>query len=83
MRKAGVDSQPVEKGSSRACSFPPQVSMRCATVFTSALVNAGVAPELRMKLTGHTTEAAHRGYTHLEMESLRAAIGKLPTIAQR
>ena len=31
-----------------------------------------------MKLTGHTTEAVHRGYTHHEMESLRAAILKLP-----
>jgi integrase len=50
--------------------------------FTSALANAGVAPELRMKLTGHTTEAVHRGYTHHELESLRAAIAKLPTIAQ-
>jgi len=33
-----------------------------------------------MKLTGHTTEAVHRGYTHHEMETLREAIAKLPTL---
>ena len=32
--------------------------------FTSALANAEVAPELRMKLTGLSSEAIHRGYTH-------------------
>jgi hypothetical protein len=33
-----------------------------------------------MKLTGHTSEASHRGYTHHEVETLRAAIGKLPAL---
>jgi len=79
MRKAGVDSQPVERevGVRTLCrrSFH---ALRHS--FTSALANAGVAPELRMKLTGHTTEAAHRGYTHHELETLRASIAKLPTL---
>ena len=42
--------------------------------------NADVAPELRMKLTGHSSEAIHRGYTHHELDTLRSAIGKLPSI---
>jgi site-specific recombinase XerD len=46
--------------------------------FTSALANAGVAPELRMKLTGHKSAEIHRGYTHLELETLKDAIKKLP-----
>jgi integrase len=79
MRKAGVDSQRVERevGVRTLCrrSFH---ALRHS--FTSALANAGVAPELRMKLTGHTTEAAHHGYTHLELETLRASIAKLPTL---
>ena len=45
---------------------------------TSALANSGVIPELRMKLTGHKTESVHRGYTHHELDTLRAAIEKLP-----
>ncbi len=45
---------------------------------TSALLNAGVAQELRMKLTGHKSAAVHRGYSHAEMGTLRAAVAKLP-----
>jgi integrase len=48
--------------------------------FTSALANAGVAPELRMRLTGHKSDAVHAGYTHHELETLRGAIAKLPDI---
>jgi integrase len=46
--------------------------------FTSALANAGVSPELRMKVTGHKSAEIHRGYTHLEPETLKDAIKKLP-----
>ena len=79
MRKAGVDSQKVVRDIGvRTLSRRTFHALRHS--FTSALANAGVAPELRMKLTGHTTEAAHRGYTHHELETLRAAISKLPDI---
>jgi integrase len=50
--------------------------------FTSALANAGVAEEIRMKLTGHSTREVHSGYTHHEIEILRAAVGRLPKIAR-
>ncbi len=45
---------------------------------TGALINTGVSPELRMKLTGHKSAEIHRGYTHLELETLKEAIKKLP-----
>jgi len=45
--------------------------------FTSGLANAGVAPELLMKLTGHSSEAVCRGYTHHELEVLKSAVSKL------
>jgi integrase len=48
--------------------------------FTSGLANAGVAPELRMKLTGHSSERVHRGYSHHDMEVLKAAMAKLPSL---
>jgi len=48
--------------------------------FTSALANQGVASEVRMKLTGHKTEAVHRGYTHHELEKLRAGVEKIPSL---
>jgi hypothetical protein len=40
----------------------------------------GVASEVRMKLTGHKTESVHRGYTHHELEKLRSAIQKIPSL---
>ena len=46
--------------------------------FNSALANAGVAQEVRQKLTGHASAAMNDRYTHHEMETLRAAVAKLP-----
>ena len=48
--------------------------------FTSGIANAGVAPELRMKLTGHSSERVHQRYTHHELEVLKAAMAKLPSL---
>ena len=48
--------------------------------FTSALANKNVASELRMKLTGHKTEGEHQKYTHHEMDNLRAAVKKIPSL---
>jgi integrase len=48
--------------------------------FTSALANANVSEEIRMKLTGHSTREVHGGYTHHEFERLREAIAALPNV---
>jgi hypothetical protein len=46
----------------------------------SALANAGVVSELRQKLSGHADERSHATYTHHELETLRAAVAKLPAM---
>ena len=48
--------------------------------FTSALANAGIPEEVRMKLTGHSKRDVHAGYSHHEMELLRSAIAALPKV---
>jgi len=48
--------------------------------FNSALANAGVSQEVRQKLTGHSSAEMNAHYTHHEIETLRSAIGKLPTL---
>jgi integrase len=48
--------------------------------FVSAMANAGVAQELRQKLTGHASAEMNAQYTHHELESLRGAIGVIPSI---
>jgi len=35
---------------------------------------------LRMKLTGHSSERSHRGYSDHDMEILKAAMAKLPSL---
>jgi integrase len=79
MRKAGIDMQTVEKKGVRTLSRRTFHALRHS--FTSALANANVSPELRMRLTGHKSAAVHSGYTHHELENLRAAVGKLPSLS--
>ncbi len=78
MRQAGVDSQTVKGAGNQMFSRRSFHALRHS--FTSALANANVAPELRMKLTGHKTEREHQKYTHQELETLRQAVLKLPSL---
>jgi integrase len=78
VRKAGLDLQTVQGGGDRMISRRTFHALRHS--FTSGLANAGVAPELRMKLTGHSSERVHRGYSHHDMEVLKAAMAKLPSL---
>jgi integrase len=54
--------------------FTPKTFHSLRHGFVSSMANAGVSKELRMKLAGHTTEAAATGYTHHEAQVLRTAI---------
>jgi integrase len=78
VRKAGLDLQTVQGGGNRKISKRTFHALRHS--FTSVLANAGVSSELRMKLTGHTTESAHQRYTHHELDVLKEAIAKLPSL---
>ena len=48
--------------------------------FVSAMMNAGVPPELRQKLTGHSSLAIHQSYSHAEWQTLAAAVSSIPRI---
>jgi integrase len=78
MRQAGLDAGKVKSAGKRQLSRRSFHASRHS--FTSAMANAGVAAEVRMKLTGHKTESVHRGCTHHELEPLRAAVGKIPSL---
>jgi integrase len=45
--------------------------------FTSAMANAGVHPDIRRKLTGHSDAAIHARYSHHEIETMRTAVETL------
>ena len=78
MRQAGVDSQTVKGAGNQMFSRRSFHALRHS--FTSALANQNVSSELRMKLTGHKTQGEHQKYTHHEMDNLRAAIKKIPSL---
>lgn len=84
MVRAGVDDGRIEaerdgdlptKG--RAFSALTFHSLRHS--FVTHLANAGVADELRMKLTGHTNGTVHARYTKIQLDPLKSAIAKLPS----
>ena len=80
-RSAGVDLdvRAVErKGDSKRRSFTGKSFHSLRSSFVSAMANAGVAPEIRQKLSGHTTAEAHQLYTKLELDPLRKAINAIP-----
>ena len=78
MVKAKVDSETEKEAGRRAFSKKSFHSLRHS--FASHLANSGVADEIRMRLTGHTSDEVHQRYTHIELEPLRVAVGKLPSI---
>ena len=81
VRKAGLDLQTVQGRGKRMISRRTFHALRHS--FTSALANQNVASELRMKLTGHKTEREHQKYTHHELNNLRAAINKIPSLGSK
>jgi integrase len=79
--KAGLDLQTVKGAGIQMFSRRTFHALRHS--FTSTLANHNVASELRMKLTGHKTVGEHQKYTHHDMENLRAAINKIPSLGAK
>lgn len=66
----------IEKASER-----DKLSFHCFRhTFVSRLAEAGVSPDVRMRLVGHTTTENHAIYTHDDV-SARAAINALPAFS--
>ncbi|MGH7976263.1 MAG: tyrosine-type recombinase/integrase [Limisphaerales bacterium] len=49
---------------------------------TSLLKNAGVSDVVARDIIGHESAAVSQNYTHIETETKRVALGKLPDIAK-
>jgi integrase len=80
MARAGVRGDVISaaKGKGRTVRALTFHSLRHS--FNSAMANAGIAQEIRMKLTGHTSADMNKVYTHHELEPLRGAINVIPAI---
>jgi integrase len=77
LNKAGVDPMTIEGKGTRKFSRRTFHSLRNS--LNSALANAGVSPEIRMRLTGHSSKAMNDQYTHLNIAPLKQAITLFPS----
>jgi integrase len=80
MRSARIDDGRIESNGGKGRAFSKFSFHSLRHSFVSDLANAGVTEELRMKLSGHTTESSHQLYTKLQLRTLADAINKLPSI---
>jgi integrase len=78
MANAGIDQRQVQSSKNRKFSQLSYHSLRHS--FASALANASVSPDVRMKLTGHQSIDVHQRYTHVQLEPLKKAIAALPRL---
>jgi integrase len=51
--------------------------------FNTALANAGVSQELRMKLTGHSSVEMNAHYSHHELGTVRKAIESISRLPRQ
>ncbi|MFM9955474.1 MAG: tyrosine-type recombinase/integrase [Opitutaceae bacterium] len=79
---AGVENEQTRQGEGKGRSLSAYSFHSLRHTFNTVLMNKGVPQELRMKLSGHASEAMNSRYSHAEIETLRAAVGKLPGVAK-
>jgi integrase len=80
MEAAGIlDTMEIKKNE-RGRQFLPLGFHSLRHSNTSELANAGVADELRQKITGHKSKAVHERYTHFNTETKRKALENLPRV---
>jgi integrase len=78
MATTGIEGRRTPASGGRILSSLSFHSLRHS--FNSAMANAGVSQEIRQKLTGHASAEMNTRYTHHELEPLRAAIARLPSV---
>jgi integrase len=78
MEVAGIETKRTQASGGRALSNLSFHSLRHS--FNSAMANAGIAQEIRQKLTGHTSAETNKVYTHHELEPLRLAVAAIPSL---
>jgi integrase len=80
MVQAGVVSELGEEKTGKGRQFRRLVFHSLRHTFNSTLANQGVSIELRRELTGHSSDAMNRKYTHFDLAPLKAAIEKMPKL---
>lgn len=83
LEEAGIDRRPGRKKQGVGRVFYKLGFHSLRHTFNSNLANAGVSPEVRVKLTGHASVAMNDRYTHLADETKRKAIEAVSPIPKK
>ncbi|MSU50393.1 MAG: site-specific integrase [Opitutus sp.] len=78
---AGIENEVAREGKGEGRDFSAYSFHSLRHTFNSVLMNHGVSQELRMKLSGHASKEMNSRYSHAEIETLRAAVAKLPGVS--
>jgi integrase len=78
VKKAGIDSQKIKGKGTIHFNRLTYHSLRHS--FNSAMAEAGVSQETRMRLTGHSSFDMNARYTHTGMKQLEDAVAVLPSV---
>jgi integrase len=80
MEQAGVVSPTGAKKEGKGRVFRSLSYHSLRHSFCSRLANAEIPMEIRKQMSGHSSDAVHEGYSHLELDLQKAAIGKLGSV---
>jgi len=80
MAKAGIKQETIEAGGTAGRDLNKFTFRSVRHSFISEMANAGIAPDVRQLLAGHSSESSHAVYTHTKIDALRQAIAKLPLL---
>jgi integrase len=80
MKKAKIEKRSIEAGGEEGRVFNKLSFHSLRHTYVSQLANAGIAPDVRQLLSGHSDDKSHAVYTHTKLDTLRKAIETLPRI---
>jgi site-specific recombinase XerD len=80
LAEAGVKQETIEATGKAGHDFNKYTFHSLRHSFVSELANAGIAPDVRQMLAGHSDDRSHAVYTHTKIDALRRAIDKLPRL---
>jgi len=81
MAEAGIKQETIAAGGDAGHEFNKFTFHSLRHSFISEMANAGIAPDVRKLLSGHSDDRSHAVYTHTQIDTLRAAVKKLPDIS--
>ncbi len=80
LSEANVKQETMEANGKAGHDFHKYTFHSLRHSFVSELANAGIAPDVRQLLAGHSEERSHAVYTHTKLETLRKAVASLPRV---